>query len=135
MKCQRKTCTNPVHVYFSCTKNLLGTGNPISMAIYTIMGADSFDGLEWCQTVVDYDTAYLFHFSQAEFFFNNNSLEGADLPYTLKTLTHNLLFYSKWMKDLQNAFMAGTLVDFCQIRFSPKMYKLCFDNLEWSKLL
>jgi hypothetical protein len=31
--------------------HLLGTGNPISMGIYVIAGADSFDGLEWCQTV------------------------------------------------------------------------------------
>lgn len=37
--------------------HLLGTGNPISIALYSAMGADSFDGLEWCQTVVDHDTA------------------------------------------------------------------------------
>lgn len=47
--------------------HLLGTGNPISLALYSIAGADSFDGLEWCQTVVDHETALLFHFSQADF--------------------------------------------------------------------
>lgn len=29
--------------------HLLGTGNPISILVYAIAGADSFDGLEWCQ--------------------------------------------------------------------------------------
>jgi hypothetical protein len=48
--------------------HLLGTGNPISIALYAANGADSFDGLEWCQTVVDHDTALLFHLSQSDFF-------------------------------------------------------------------
>lgn len=48
--------------------HLLGTGNPISIALYSAMGADSFDGLEWCQTVVDHETGLLYHLSQADFF-------------------------------------------------------------------
>ncbi|WP_182212931.1 hypothetical protein [Stenotrophomonas acidaminiphila] len=48
--------------------HLLGTGNPISIALYAWAGADSFDGLEWCQTVVDHDTGLLFHLSQSDFF-------------------------------------------------------------------
>ena len=41
--------------------HLLGTGNPLSILIYSICGADSFDGLEWCQTTVDYNTGLLYH--------------------------------------------------------------------------
>jgi queuine/archaeosine tRNA-ribosyltransferase len=48
--------------------HLLGTGNPISIALYTWAGSDSFDGLEWCQTAVDHDTGQLFHLSQSDFF-------------------------------------------------------------------
>jgi queuine/archaeosine tRNA-ribosyltransferase len=33
---------------FYCPLHLLGTGNPVSIIAYTIAGADSFDGLEWC---------------------------------------------------------------------------------------
>ena len=36
--------------------HLLGTGNPLSIITYAFAGADSFDGLEWCQTTVDHDT-------------------------------------------------------------------------------
>lgn len=34
--------------------HLLGTGNPRSILVYVACGADSFDGLEWCQTAVDF---------------------------------------------------------------------------------
>jgi len=115
--------------------HLLGTGNPISMGIYTIMGADSFDGLEWCQTVVDNDSANLYHFSQADFFFDSNDFKDEQIPYILRTLTYNLLFYSKWMKGLQDAFMAGTLLEFCELKFSSKIFRNCFENLEWRKFL
>lgn len=41
--------------------HLLGTGKFISIALYSSAGADSFDGLEWCQSVVDHETGPLFH--------------------------------------------------------------------------
>ncbi len=63
--------------------HLLGTGNPISILLYAYCGADSFDGLEWCQTVVDPTTANLFHFQQRELFDNAPS----NLTYDLATLT------------------------------------------------
>lgn len=49
---------------FYCPLHLLGTGNPLSMIAYAMAGADSFDGLEWCQVVVDHKSATLFHFQQ-----------------------------------------------------------------------
>ena len=45
---------------FYCPLHLLGTGNPLSIIAYTMAGADSFDGLEWCQTVVDHESGKLF---------------------------------------------------------------------------
>jgi len=48
--------------------HLLGTGNPLSMIALAAAGADSFDGLEWCRTVADYERGFLFHFQQFEFF-------------------------------------------------------------------
>lgn len=115
--------------------HLLGTGNPISIGIYTIMGADSFDGLEWYQTVVDNCTANLYHFSHADFFIDNNEFIDTQLPYILKTLTNKLIFYSKWMKGLQDAFMAGTLLEFCELKFSDKIFRNCYENLDWRKFL
>ena len=47
--------------------HLLGTGNPISILVYTYYGADLYDGLEWCQTLINPKTMILSHFSHGDF--------------------------------------------------------------------
>ena len=91
--------------------HLLGTGNPISIAVLAEAGADSFDGLEWCRTVVDYQTARLHHFHHYDFF--SWQAESADSPivrsaisdpniaFAGKVTFHNLEFFSRWMRDLR----------------------------------
>ena len=113
--------------------HLLGTGNPISIAVYSIMGADSFDGLEWCQTVVDPETAFLFHFSQADLFWDRGSYGNEDLPFILKTLAHNLEFYSSWIKNLQDAICSDTAIEFCESHFSPNVFSKIAKSLHWRK--
>lgn len=113
--------------------HLLGTGNPISIAVYSIMGADSFDGLEWCQTVVDPETAFLFHFSQADLFWDKGSYGNEELPFILKTLVHNLEFYSDWMKNLQLAIQSDTAIEFCESRFSRNVFSKISKDLHWRK--
>lgn len=82
--------------------HLLGTGNPLSLLLFSLAGADSFDGLEWCQTVVNSKTALLYHFQQRELINDScNFCKAQDLDYNLQTLGHNLLFYNWWMKEIQ----------------------------------
>jgi len=69
-------------------------------------GADSFDGLEWCQTVVDHETGRLFHLQQWNLFkgqtdWGNNGV----LPYIQSALMHNLGFYQTFMAQLREALM------------------------------
>lgn len=86
--------------------HLLGTGNPLSILIYSLCGADSFDGLEWCQTTVDHRTGLLYHFQQRDFFGEQTAFcKIRDIPYTQATLAHNLEFYKKWMIAIQNRFL------------------------------
>jgi queuine/archaeosine tRNA-ribosyltransferase len=83
--------------------HLLGTGNPRSILIYAISGADSFDGLEWCQTVADPETCQLHHFQQREFVARQLKISPElELPYLEATLIHNLLFYRKWICEIQD---------------------------------
>jgi queuine/archaeosine tRNA-ribosyltransferase len=89
--------------------HLLGTGNPLSILIYVICGADSFDGLEWCQTTVNYENALLFHFQQREFFGIQSKYDSLKIPYTQATLAHNLEFYSTWMKRIENKIRSGDI--------------------------
>jgi queuine/archaeosine tRNA-ribosyltransferase len=111
--------------------HLLGTGNPISMAIYVVSGADSFDGLEWCQTVVDHETGNLFHFSQADFFRPQTKWGNENLAFHPKTLAHNIEFYARWIKRLREATSSGELLDFCRANFSPQIYGKCAIELGW----
>ncbi len=112
--------------------HLLGTGNPISIALYSAMGADSFDGLEWCQTVVDHDTGLLYHLSQADFFARQTAWADAGLSFQARTLVHNLEFYASWMQRLRTAIANETVVDFCRHNFPAPVFRHCAIEFGWS---
>lgn len=112
--------------------HLLGTGNPISIAMYSAMGADSFDGLEWCQTVVDHDTALLYHLSQADFFAAQTEWGDAGLSFQARTLAHNLEFFADWMRRLREATNQGRIADFCRHNLPPRAFQHCADVGGWS---
>lgn len=94
---------------FYCPLHLLGTGNPLSIAVYAMAGADSFDGLEWCQTVVDHESGKLFHFQHWDLLRDQThwGSNGA-LPYIQSALMHNLEFYRAFMAELREALMNNT---------------------------
>jgi hypothetical protein len=126
---QIRAALNESHEYTAL--HLLGTGNPISIAIYSIFGADSFDGLEWCQTVVDHETSLLFHLSQADFFRGQTHWGSEELSFQARTLAHNLHFYQDWVSRLRNALQRGEAIDFCRHNFPPRIYLQCSSAFQW----
>lgn len=89
-----------------CPLHLLGTGNPLSIAVYAMAGADCFDGLGWCQTVVDHETGKLFHFQQWDLFKDQTDWgSNGALPYIQSALMHNLEFYRAFMSGLREALI------------------------------
>lgn len=93
--------------------HLLGTGNPLSMNALAAAGADSFDGLEWCRTVAEYHTGFLFHFQQFDFFSRvqlnriqdagiRHIIENPSIPYSVRTLSYNVDFFKDWTRTMQN---------------------------------
>lgn len=111
--------------------HLLGTGNPISIAAYTAAGADSFDGLEWCQTVVDHDTGLLYHLSQSEFFAAQTSWVDAGLSFQARTLAHNLEFFAAWMSRLHEASAHARVPEFCRLHFPDRAYRHIAKQAGW----
>ena len=88
--------------------HILGTGNPLSMMVYAFSGADSFDGLDWCQTVVDYETATLHHTWHFDLYAHQGNWDGMkDMGLLSKCFLHNLDFYNHWMEELKNAIRSG----------------------------
>lgn len=101
--------------------HLLGTGNPFSLLLFSLAGADSFDGLEWCQTTVNSETALLYHFQQRELINDNCTFcKSGELDYNLTTLGHNLTFYNDWMKKIQDAIEANSEEDLLHKYFDAK---------------
>lgn len=90
--------------------HILGAGNPLAILMYSTCGADSFDGLDWCQTVVDFESAKLHHRQQLDFYVHQ-SLFGneKDLSYPTKVLAHNIEFYKQWMNQIQQYTINGTI--------------------------
>lgn len=97
--------------------HLLGTGNPFSLLLLSLAGADSFDGLEWCQTVVNSKTGVLYHFQQRELVFDGCDFCKSGLDYTLSTLGHNINFYRNWMREIQDAIETKKEIDLLKIWF------------------
>lgn len=97
--------------------HLLGTGNPISMRALAVAGADSFDGLEWCRTVADYDNGRLYHFQHLDLFQDiyllrlqqrtKDAIENPKVEYSGKVGAYNLDFFSDWAQTSQNMIHTG----------------------------
>ncbi|MDI4663173.1 hypothetical protein DFO45_0506 [Azorhizobium sp. AG788] len=114
--------------------HLLGTGNPISIALYSAMGADSFDGLEWCQTVVDHESGLLYHLSQADFFAGQTAWGDDDkLSFQARALAHNLEFFSDWMRRLRDAVSQDRLPEFCRSNLPSRAHRHVADVAGWSQ--
>ena len=84
--------------------HLLGTGNPIALLVYALSGADSFDGLEWRDNVVNPENGHLYHFTQKDLVVCNcKACEIKNIPYHLQVMSHNLIFYERFMLEIRKA--------------------------------
>jgi queuine/archaeosine tRNA-ribosyltransferase len=106
--------------------HLLGTGNPISIAVYASVGADTFDGLEWCRTAMDAETGRLYHLQQYDLFswqteyatspIAREAVTSAALAYPAKVVFHNLDAFSTWMTELREHANTGKIDRFLAAR-------------------
>jgi hypothetical protein len=104
--CAIRAALNQAGLYIPL--HLLGTGNPVSILIYALAGADSFDGLEWCQTVVDHHSGRLHHFQHWDFFADQSNLKcDGSIPYVHSVLVHNLAFYGRFLMEVAQKISSG----------------------------
>ncbi|MDG6998194.1 MAG: hypothetical protein JRN15_03670 [Nitrososphaerota archaeon] len=95
--------------------HILGCGNPVSIALYTYCGADSFDSLDWCSLALERNELKLADLSQLEMFNCNCAACAKDIKNPIhRVLLHNLLFYQDFGLKLQEMIRHNTLKDFIQ---------------------
>ena len=81
--------------------HILGAGHPLSIALYSYCGADSFDSTDWFTHILDLNMCVLRDISQLELVKGvSPSIEKIKNPY-VRTLVHNLDSYSALMKKIQ----------------------------------
>jgi hypothetical protein len=99
-------------------------------------GADSFDGLEWCRTVADYPTGYLFHFQHFECFSDSSLhrvqdqrvkrlIENDQASYTSRALSYNVDFFRDWARTMQNMVHSGQIEHLLRMvpNIGPQLFK------------
>ena len=95
--------------------HILGTGNPLSILAYCLMGADSFDGLDWCQTVADYETATLHHTQHYSFYAHQSQFgQFDDMDFFIKLFAHNLYFYEEFLNKINESVRENSLENLAQ---------------------
>jgi hypothetical protein len=103
----------------SCVLHLLGTGNPLSILAFALVGVESFDGLEWRQTCVDPATGHLHHFQhRALVDIPRHEPLIRSLPYEVGTMLHNLAFYERWLAQIRDAMLEARGAELL-MRFLP----------------
>lgn len=90
--------------------HLLGTGNPTSILIYFLCGADFFDALEWCKNVVNPKNGHLYHFVQLDLVDCDCPIcKIKDISYAARVTSHNLLFYKNFTDEIREAVVANKI--------------------------
>lgn len=111
--------------------HILGAGNPRAILMYSACGADSFDGLDWCQTVVDFESARLHHRQQLDFYAHQSSLGNEEsLPYPVRVLAHNIEFYQNWMNQIQQHTLNGSIWEMIKQYLPQSAYDFMKEQLQ-----
>ncbi len=106
--------------------HILGTGNPLSILAYSFAGANSFDGLDWCQTVVDFDTGTLHHSLHFDLYKHQSKLGNTvTLDFLTRCYLHNLEFYEYWMSIIRKCHTHESMEKLVAQYFSNQ----CYDQL------
>lgn len=104
--------------------HLLGTGNPISILLFSAVGVSSFDGLEWCQTLVNPKDGHLLHFTQKELIDCQCDACTSEISsYLTSVLYHNLFFYIEWMVSIQKHLRSGEIKQMLKKYLPDSYYK------------
>lgn len=102
--------------------HLLGCGDPVSLALFTYCGVDSFDSLDWLKFILDPNELRMRHFS-------HSVLINCECPYCsnkhysmfFRVLLHNLYFYQNWMQTIRKKIIVNEIEAFMKSVVGPNI--------------
>jgi len=100
--------------------HLLGTGNPTSLLVYFLCGADFFDALEWCKNVVNPSNGHLYHFVQMDLIDCRCKIcKMKGLSYPARVTSHNLLFYERFTDEIRSSLSSDKKLNRLLTKYLP----------------
>jgi len=96
--------------------HILGTGDPISILIYTLCGADMYDAVVWYTNCIDPETGHLYHFSQRDLInCQCQACKISGLSYEYQTIAHNLVFYLDFLEKIRDSIKKEKIEDILNV--------------------
>jgi len=95
--------------------HILGCGNLLSIALFTLAGADTFDSVDWSRWLIDRtDLKFTDKTHQSLIECNCSACVNSYYEPTLKVLYHNLIFYQEFLKDLRESIIKKNELSFLE---------------------
>ena len=84
--------------------HILGCGNPISIAVFSYAGADTFDAVDWCRWAINPSTLEYSNISHVKLFdCVCDACQATDIDEQTRPFQHNLRFYDYYLTRLRTA--------------------------------
>jgi len=89
--------------------HVLGCGDPISIAVMSYAGADSFDSVDWNRWLIDPNSLEYENITHIDIVdCSCKACTATNMDDKVRAWKHNLLFYRKFIEDLTYAIGSGT---------------------------
>lgn len=110
--------SNPTNIL-----HILGCGNPLSIAMFSFAGADSFDSIDWSRWTIDRTTLQFMDLNHIDLIICSCEIcKRKNLDSTTKALLHNLLFYQEFTQEVQTAILQDKGLEFLNQYVDRKIF-------------
>lgn len=95
--------------------HILGCGNPLSIALFVLAGADTFDSVDWSRWLIDRtNLKFTDKVHQSLIECNCAACTNPTFEPTLKVLYHNLIFYQEFVNNLRESIIEKNEMSFLE---------------------
>lgn len=99
----------------SCILHILGCGNPLTITLFSMAGADMFDSVDWSRWAIEGKSLKFNDLNHLDLLDCDCRVCGlTELDPTVKALLHNLMFYQEYLLEFRTSILENNLSDFLE---------------------